>query len=218
MNTSVIGIEKNASITATLSESDDHVLHDLTCNGEKVLSISVYSKDVDGFHSYIMNRWGLSPADKVRQFTQESAGKECPSTPQLMTKESAVFITKMVLSEMAELLQTVCETPDEVLKLMHECVGKDFNMEYKKADDSVSLIAEQADAMVDAQYYMLNTAAKHGMNLQKMFEVVHQANMAKKWSDGKFHRREDDGKVIKSPEWKEPNITEEISRQIREGW
>jgi predicted HAD superfamily Cof-like phosphohydrolase len=154
----------------------------------------------------------LSNYEKVKQFTEESTGKSCPKTPQLMSKSSVDFIIGMVMSELAELAQTVYNTPDEVKMLLHNSVGIDLKTDYEKPEDPVELIGQQADSMLDSWYYMLNCACKHGMDLSALFEVVHTANMAKKWDDGTFHRRED-GKVIKPPDWKEPNIKDEILRQ-----
>jgi predicted HAD superfamily Cof-like phosphohydrolase len=159
----------------------------------------------------------MSDALKVRQFTEESSGKVCPTVPKVMKREAVEFIMKMVFSEMGEMAQTVCNSTEETFKLMHDCIGHDFNLnyDYEKPKKDVDVIAEQNDAMVDAWYYMLNCAAKHGVNLSSIFDVVHEANMAKKWNDGKFHRR-DDGKVIKPDDWKEPDIKGEIIRQLHD--
>ncbi len=78
-------------------------------------------------------------------------------------------------------------------------------------------ISEQADALVDAMYYLLDTAVKHGMNLDPIFDIVHETNL-KKIVNGKVLRRED-GKVIKPKDWQDPNvlIKKEIQRQQNEG-
>ena len=153
-----------------------------------------------------------SNASKVKQFTEESSGIECPLKPQFMSEKEVTFIIKMVLSEMTELAQTVSNTPDDALKLIASCVGTDFNKNYEKPNNNLELIAEQADAAVDAMYYLYNAFCKKGVNLDKMFDVVHQANMAKKFTDGTFHKRAD-GKIVKPDNWREPDITGEIHRQ-----
>ena len=63
---------------------------------------------------------------------------------------------------------------------------------------------------------MLNAAAKKGVNLSSVFDVVHDANMAKKWEDGTFHKRED-GKILKPETWSPPDVQKEIARQFKEG-
>ena len=69
--------------------------------------------------------------------------------------------------------------------------------------------------MVDIWYYSLNAAAKKGIDLSKIFEEVHAANMAKKDpTTGKFIIRESDGKIIKPDGWKEPNIMTTLFPEI----
>ncbi len=78
-------------------------------------------------------------------------------------------------------------------------------------------VAEQADALVDAIYYICDTAVRHGMNLDRVFAIVHGANM-QKVVDGRVIRR-DDGKILKPDGWQDPGplLVEEITRQTREG-
>jgi len=160
----------------------------------------------------------MDNSNAVKQFTEESSGIKCPSTPLKMDLNSARFIIRMVMSEMHELACTVTKDRDESLLLMKECLSSiDECKKYNYSSD-IDLIAAQADSMVDAWYYILNTAAKHGMNLSKLFEVIHDANMAKKDpSTGKFIKRETDGKIIKPEEWKPPDVEGEIRRQMEQG-
>lgn len=76
---------------------------------------------------------------------------------------------------------------------------------------------DQADALVDAIYYICDCAVRHGMNLDPLFAIVHQANMGKV-VDGKVIRRED-GKILKPEGWQrpEPLLEKEMARQEREG-
>jgi predicted HAD superfamily Cof-like phosphohydrolase len=207
---------------STSSESFNSRRYELYHQSENILStiipkseieILMSINDVDKFHSYLAKQWHMTNADKVKQFTEESAGKPCPNQPQIMSKEAAIFLVKMIISEAAELLQTVCQNNDEVLSTLHNCVGVDLNTNYVKPTNPVEIIAEQNDALVDSWYYSLNAASKNGVNLSSIFDVVHAANMSKKWSDGQFHRR-DDGKVIKPDDWKEPDVIGEINRQM----
>lgn len=69
------------------------------------------------------------------------------------------------------------------------------------------LIAEdkymQADAMIDLLYFALGTLVEMGIAPEKLFDIVHQANMQKLWEDGK-PRYNKDGKTIKPASWKDP--------------
>ncbi len=153
----------------------------------------------------------------VKDFTEQSLETKMPKKPSKMSKDEVKFIVRMVLSEMLELCTTVTPTVQEALDLFDDCVGttdkpKPFDTDTKS---DVEIMAEQYDSFVDAWYYMLNTAVKKGADLDSIFKVVHRANMAKKFPDGKFHRRED-GKVMKPDGWKEPDIVGEIKRQLEQ--
>ncbi len=78
-------------------------------------------------------------------------------------------------------------------------------------------VEEQADAFVDIIYYLMDTAVRHGINLDPLFEIVHAANLTK-IVDGKVLRRED-GKILKPAGWVDPKpkLTQEIKRQAQAG-
>jgi len=161
----------------------------------------------------------MSDAKLVREFTKES-GTDVPDTPQLMNLEEVHFIIKMILDEMMELYATVAE-PQEAKLAMIKMINDSKNIPKESCcddcDDKFELIGLQADALVDSYYYSLNCAAKKGVNLSKIFQLVHEANMNKRDPNtGKFLRRED-GKIIKPKNWVEPDITAEIERQTAKG-
>jgi predicted HAD superfamily Cof-like phosphohydrolase len=64
-------------------------------------------------------------------------------------------------------------------------------------------IYEQADAMIDLIYFALGTLVEMGIKPDEIFEIVHNANMAKLWPDGTPHYK-DDGKTLKPPGWQDP--------------
>ena len=78
-------------------------------------------------------------------------------------------------------------------------------------------VTEQADALVDAIYYICDFAARNGINLDPLFEIVHGANM-QKVVDGKVIRRED-GKILKPEGWEDPapKLEKEMARQASDG-
>jgi predicted HAD superfamily Cof-like phosphohydrolase len=151
----------------------------------------------------------------VKTFTEESLDAQLRKTPCCMDKGEVKYIVRMVLSEMLELCMTVHSNAAETEAFFKECCDsldrpKDQDWTLKS---EVEVMAEQYDSFVDAWYYMLNTAVKKGVDLDRIFHVVHEANMAKRFPDGKFRRRED-GKVVKPEGWKEPNIVGEIENQM----
>lgn len=154
-------------------------------------------------------------ADHVREFTA-GAGQPTPDKPELMSKDEVCFLGKMVLDEVMELFATVYPASDAKRKL---CGFIDDSKDIAKlpADDETNLIAEQGDAICDVYYYMLNAAAKKGVNLSALFHIVHGANMAKRDpATGQFLKRAD-GKIIKPTGWQEPDIKAEIVRQFAQG-
>jgi predicted HAD superfamily Cof-like phosphohydrolase len=159
----------------------------------------------------------MSNAQDVKDFTQ-ATGTECPSAPKAMDAEATRFIIRMVMSELCELACTVTDTAAERDDLMQQALDtrdRCKNFDYK---DDTHLIAAQFDALVDSWYYSLNTAAKHGVNMSSIFDIVHGANMAKRDPETKqFLRREADGKIIKPVGWTSPNIEAEIVRQTANG-
>ena len=157
----------------------------------------------------------LSEAAMVREFTM-GCGRECPERPRPMTRDEVSFLIGMMLSEIVELAQTVTDDSDEAVNLVKDLVRTDLKRNYIKPTDSVDIIADQADAVVDCAYYGYDAFAKTGVNLRRVFNVVHKANMDKRFPDGTFQKRED-GKIIKPPGWCEPDIRAEIERQIHDG-
>lgn len=158
-----------------------------------------------------------SHTELVKDFTEQSLGVTLPTTPSKMTKEEVRFIVRMVISEMMELCTTVTNSVEGAFNFFNECYCScDRPKEFKKDATDEQIMAEQYDSFVDAWYYMLNTAVKKGANLDSIFHLVHGANMAKRHPDGLFHRRVEDGKVIKPEGWEEPDIVGEIKRQLQQ--
>lgn len=152
----------------------------------------------------------MSDAELVTKFTRET-GSVIPKIPEPMNSDEVYFLVKMLIDEILELTATVSEPTEAKIRLISTIVSAK-NIEYRNLD-TIEKIAEQGDALVDMYYYSLNAAAKKGLDLSSIFQVVHQANMNKKDPvTGKFIRRED-GKIMKPPGWKEPDIIGEIIRQ-----
>jgi len=147
--------------------------------------------------------------DAVKQFTEESSGKTCPEKPERMTKVEVSFLLKMVLSEMTELAQTVTDSYQEALDMVKDSVDVDAS-EHPKHTDENEVIADQGDAMVDAWYYMLNAASKRSINLSKIFDEVHSANMRKKDIESNSFIRREDGKILKPDGWYPADIVKVV--------
>ena len=84
-------------------------------------------------------------------------------------------------------------------------------MQGEEKDD----IVEIADALADIIYIACGTAVSYGIPLDKIWETVHNSNMAK-LVDGKVLLRAD-GKIQKPEGWQPPNIEKIIKEHIYTG-
>ncbi len=123
---------------------------------------------------------------------------------------------KLVREFMLACNDTVPENPTKISHKQISFIRQMVNDELDELDRAENTI-EQADALVDAIYYICDTAVKHGMNLDPLIEIVHSANMSKV-INGKVLKR-DDGKVIKPEGWLDPQpaLHAEIQRQTEQG-
>lgn len=76
---------------------------------------------------------------------------------------------------------------------------KEELMEFRMAAE----VTEQVDALIDLIYLALGSLVEMGVKPDIPFNLVHQANMAKLWGDGR--PRLVDGKVKKPRGWKAPD-------------
>ena len=86
------------------------------------------------------------------------------------------------------------------LKLIHE--------ELTELEDALVTrdLVETAVALGDLLYVVYGAAIVFGINLDQIVEEVHRSNMTKLDSDGKVLVR-DDGKVLKGPNFEEPDLS-----------
>ncbi|MFL6977053.1 HAD family hydrolase [Bacillus inaquosorum] len=82
---------------------------------------------------------------------------------------------------------------------------------------SANTVVDQADAMIDLIYLAIGTLVELGVKPEKLFEIVHKANMSKLWPDGKVHTNPANGKIVKPPTFvrPEPLLEREIKEQIQ---
>ena len=65
--------------------------------------------------------------------------------------------------------------------------------------------AKLAKELADLLYVTYGTAATFGIDIDRVFDAVHQSNMSKLGEDGKPVYRED-GKVLKGPNYQPPKL------------
>ena len=103
--------------------------------------------------------------------------------------------------------QEVKKTPawpePEIKHLRVDLIEEELN-ELKEAIAKNSLVGI-ADALTDIPYVTYGAGAAFGINLDVCFQEVHGSNMSKLGKDGKPIYRED-GKVMKGPNYREPDL------------
>lgn len=102
------------------------------------------------------------------------------------------------------------ELSKDILKLRHSLMEEENN-EYLKAVEEKNLI-EVADALGDMLYILCGTILTHGFQnlIEDIFDEIQSSNMSKLGEDGKPIYR-NDGKVLKGPNYKKPNIKKIIN-------
>ncbi len=157
-------------------------------------------------------------ATKARAFTMGSTFS--PNRPSALCRDDAMFLCKMVVDEYMELLATLmsqAEAKEAMTRIVADADARPQREYETGTRGHMEMVADQADALVDAYYYSLDAAARRGINLSRVFAVVHAANMAKRDpATGKFIKRSD-GKILKPMGWEPPNVVAEITRQYTNG-
>lgn len=101
----------------------------------------------------------------------------------------------------------VVETPghptEDRIKLRRDLISEEY-WEYDRAVEKNDLI-NLAQELADILYVVYGAALEYGIDLDAVVTEVHRANMSKLDTDGSVLRRED-GKVLKGPKYKAPDI------------
>lgn len=91
----------------------------------------------------------------------------------------------------------------EISTLRYSLIAEELD-EFGEAVENDDLV-EIADALTDLLYVVYGAGHAYGINLDKCFKEVHSSNMSKLGHNGKPIYRED-GKVIKGPDYREPDL------------
>ena len=95
------------------------------------------------------------------------------------------------------------------LALIEEEVG-----ELRDAAEQGDLVGI-ADALADIVYVAYGTAHVYGIDLDAVLDEVHASNMTKLGADGRPVRR-DDGKILKGPSYRAPDLKAVLAGQQRD--
>ena len=101
-------------------------------------------------------------------------------------------------------VKTKAELSNDKINMLRISLINEELEELKKAVNDIDIL-EVADALTDILYVVYGAGHAFGIDLDKCFKEVQRANMSKLGKDGKpiFN---DKGKVMKGPDYSEPNL------------
>ena len=110
------------------------------------------------------------------------------------------------------------EAFDAGIAHLHRVLDKAATKVRNKIPAKTSLTG-QVDALVDVLYLTYGSFALMGVDPEKVFDIVHDANMGKIFPDGKAHYDPVTHKILKPDGWEEkyapePAIRKELARQL----
>lgn len=105
---------------------------------------------------------------------------------------------------------------DNLIAGLEKAKKKSLGLPYPEND--LQKVVGQADALVDASYFLAGSFVEMGIKPQSLFDIVQEANMAKLGADGKPIIRQSDGKIMKPEGWQppEPKLEAEVKRQMEQ--
>lgn len=89
-------------------------------------------------------------------------------------------------------------------ELRFELISEEFK-EYRKAASRGDVV-KMADGLTDILYVTYGAMVEHGFPANHLFTAVQRSNMSKLDDDGKPIYRKSDQKVLKGPNFEEPNF------------
>ena len=111
---------------------------------------------------------------------------------------------KTFMETFGQMVRTKPQFPDEkTMQLRYDLIKEELN-ELEQAMKEKNL-KEVADALSDILYVTYGAGCAYGIDLDKCFKEVQRANMSKLGEDGKPIYN-DKGKVMKGPNYSEPNL------------
>ena len=115
---------------------------------------------------------------------------------------------KTFMQTFGQEVKTKAEFPKKkIIKLRYDLIKEELN-ELQNAMNTKNL-KEIADALTDILYVTYGAGHAYGIDLDKCFSEVQRSNMSKLGEDGKpiYNKK---GKVMKGPQYFEPNLKQFI--------
>ncbi|ASA26380.1 hypothetical protein B9T62_18385 [Paenibacillus donghaensis] len=160
--------------------------------------------------------------EQVREFHQ-AFNCPAPEVPTELSDKLSMNRASFILEEVIELLYATAGDKERFDRFFAELIlnaEKTYDKQLKKPFPDNKLIG-QIDAFTDILYFANGGFVETGIIPDKIFNLVHKANMGKIFPDGEPHYNEV-GKVVKPDNWEndhapEPKILIEANNQIELG-
>ena len=189
------------------------------------------SNQEDGIHK-ALEHFGVLASEKVfvsrdYHFNKVKAfhhmmDERTQEEPKAWDLEGATHRADFKIEELVEFVRASSNSDEDfqaAVAEMHRALDKDATKVSKKIPAKQDLIG-QVDALIDTLYFTYGSFVLMGVDPERIFEIVHQANMGKVFPDGKAHFDPVTHKILKPDDWEEkyapePAIKKEIERQIK---
>ena len=189
------------------------------------------SNQEDGIHK-ALEHFGVLASEKVfvsrdYHFNKVKAfhhmmDERTQEEPKAWDLEGATHRADFKIEELVEFVRAASNSDEDfqaAVAEMHQALDKAATKVSKKIPAKQDLIG-QVDALIDTLYFTYGSFVLMGVDPERIFEIVHQANMGKVFPDGKAHFDPVTHKILKPDDWEEkyapePAIKKEIERQIK---
>ena len=189
------------------------------------------SNQQDGIHK-ALEHFGVLSAEKVFVSQDYHFNKvktfhhmmdeRTQEEPRLWDLEGATHRVGFKIEELVEFIRAASSSEEEfqsAIANLHQSLDKAAEKVSGKTPAERNLVG-QVDALIDTLYFTYGSFVLMGVDPERIFEIVHQANMGKIFPDGKAHFDPVTHKILKPDDWEEkyapePAIKKEIQRQIK---
>lgn len=163
-----------------------------------------YYEDVEEFSFFPSKRLGTNaPLELVK-----------PKQPVALSMDAITKLGAFAFSEWLEIVHTREPDFEKAKDIAHKAL--DGALAYAKKHfetepvpkNAAEVVRAQADGVCDMIFYSLNVTNQNGIDVDKVWNRVTEANMKKTWDDGLFRRDtpEKNDKVTKPADFKSPNF------------
>ena len=136
--------------------------------------------------------------------------------------QGATYRAGFKIEELVEFVRAASNSEEEfqqAVQDLHQALDVSADKVSQKIPAESTLVG-QVDALIDTLYFTYGSFVLMGVDPERIFEIVHQANMGKIFPDGKAQFDPVTHKILKPEGWEEkfapePAIKKELERQIR---